>query len=374
MREVLILSSIQWDFLWQRHQTFATLFHEHGWKTVFVESTGIANPSFKDLGRILLRRYGGLKKLRNPRPEGLTIINPLVLPPTYRIFKRINEIFFIPRLVKKILATGLENPIIIAYPPTHTTLELINSLPSKLVVYDCVDNFEAFPRAWKDIPLWEEKLAQRAEIITASSPFLYEKFHSNFPEKTFPLYHGVNYELFSKIAGGRVEKVKKVCFYGAVGWVFDFHLVWGTASVLNQIQFHLVGPIKASYPKPPDNVLFHSPLSPPSLIEFLKGCDLFLIPYVRNAWGQGVFPTKFFEILATGKPLAISGIEENVKDYLHLVYTVKNAEELVRTIKQIPATESEELVKERMRIAKENSWQQRFNRLVELIDSRLAGE
>ena len=41
---VVILSGVRWDFLWQRHQTLATLFAGAGYPTVFVETTGLANP------------------------------------------------------------------------------------------------------------------------------------------------------------------------------------------------------------------------------------------------------------------------------------------------------------------------------------------
>jgi phosphoketolase len=41
---VVILSGVRWDFLWQRHQTLATHFAGAGYPTVFVETTGLANP------------------------------------------------------------------------------------------------------------------------------------------------------------------------------------------------------------------------------------------------------------------------------------------------------------------------------------------
>jgi hypothetical protein len=41
---VVILAGIRWDFLWQRHQTLATLFARSGYPTVFVETTGLGVP------------------------------------------------------------------------------------------------------------------------------------------------------------------------------------------------------------------------------------------------------------------------------------------------------------------------------------------
>ena len=366
-REVVFLAPIQWDFLWQRPQIFATLFHEAGWKTVYVESTGIANPRIRDLGRIIFRRYGGIRKLRNPRPEDLPIINPLVLPPTFRLFKGLNRVLFLPKLAKRIVSTGISKPIIIAYPPTSTTLQLIELLPSQGVIYDCADNFEAFPHAANDIPQRERELGAKAKFITTSSPFLYGKLSRIFPEKTYPLYNGVDYQLFSRPQAGPVGKIRKACFYGTLDPRFNFPLVWGAARKLKDVEFHIVGPMKVKFPPPPANVRFHEPLPPHELVEFLKKCDLLLIPYRSSDWVKGVFPAKFFECLATGKPVVVSGIEENVKDYLHLVYPVKSSDELVAVVKNISSTENEEKVKERMRVARENSWEKRFEKLLQLI-------
>ena len=41
---LIILSGIRWNFLWQRHQILATRFARAGYKTVFVETTGLSNP------------------------------------------------------------------------------------------------------------------------------------------------------------------------------------------------------------------------------------------------------------------------------------------------------------------------------------------
>ncbi len=366
-REVVFLAPIQWNFLWQRPQIFATLFHEAGWKTVYVESTGIANPRMKDLGRIIFRRYAGMKKLRNPRPEGLPIINPLVFPPTFRLLKGLNRVLFLPKLAKRILATGISKPIIIAYPPTSTTLQLIKLLPSQGVIYDCADNFETLPNAAKDIPQRERELGAKAKFITTSSPFLYKKLSRLFPEKTYPLYNAVDYFLFSRAGTGVVKRISRVCFFGTISHRLEFPLLEGAIKSLPHVEFHFIGKVKGRFPFKGENVFLHPPVPHEELVRFLRACDLFLIPYRESRLVQGIFPAKFFECLATGKPVVVSGIEENIKDYLHLVYPVKSSDELVEVVRNISSTENEEKVKERMRVARENSWESRFERLLQLI-------
>ena len=67
---VVVLSGIRWDFLWQRHQTLATLFAGAGYPTVFVETTGLANPRLTgdSLRRVLGRiRRPGARERRSLR-------------------------------------------------------------------------------------------------------------------------------------------------------------------------------------------------------------------------------------------------------------------------------------------------------------------
>src|SRR5215208_2357754 len=87
---VVILSGVRWDFLWQRHQTLAALFAGAGYRTVYVETTGLANPR---LTRTALRRVfgricrsGGAGE-KQPAERDLTVYAPLTAPPTHGAFR-----------------------------------------------------------------------------------------------------------------------------------------------------------------------------------------------------------------------------------------------------------------------------------------------
>ncbi len=368
MKEIIFLSSIQWDFLWQRHQIFATLFYRAGWKTVYVESTGIANPNLKGLGKVILRRYVGVKRIKNPRPRGLSVVNPLVLPPTYRLFRRINRRVFVPRLVKKISSLGLQSPVIIAYSPTDTTLALLDSLPHRLLIYDCVVNFEAFPGAPSDIGETEEELVRRSDFVVTDSQYLYRKMK----EKTSAVYRlppGVDFKHFARAYSGPIREVKRLCFFGGVRWEIDLELILKTAEMLPQREFVFIGPLLMEVPpNVPRNIVFHGPVAYGELPLILKDCHALLLPYRRDEFTRGIIPAKFFESLATGKPLIVSGIEENIRDYLDLVYPASTPGQMREVVLNLPEWETEEKVKSRMRVARENSWERRFETLVSLIE------
>ena len=128
---IVILSGIRWSFLWQRHQILATRFACAGYKTVFVETTGLATPrpDRTTLRKILhrLRRAGGEGE-KTPDEPNLTVYSPLAAPPTWRVFRRLNRKLFVPRLARDLRVLAGEDPVVVAYPPTRTTLDLISGL------------------------------------------------------------------------------------------------------------------------------------------------------------------------------------------------------------------------------------------------------
>ncbi len=145
---VVILAGIRWDFLWQRHQTLAIRFARAGYPTVFVETTGLANlrPRRATLRRVLSRvgrsRVSGKKPLHGP---GLTVYAPLAFPPTLGAFRRSNRRIFLPRALRDLEKAAGPSPIVVAYPPSRTTLDLISGLGPRLVLYDCSDDYNTSP-------------------------------------------------------------------------------------------------------------------------------------------------------------------------------------------------------------------------------------
>src|SRR5215212_9246279 len=200
---VVILSGIRWDFLWQRHQIFATLFARDGYPTVYVETTGLRNPSFDPgTARIVLRRIfrAGSKGRKAPDEAcpNLTVYSPLVAPPTWKVFRRLNRAVFVPRVARDLrrLLNGV-SPVVIAYPPTSTTLDLLSSLEPRCVLYDCVLNYEHFPKAPRDIAKTERILLQQADAVTVDSGFLLEKHRHSRPDAV-QMGPGVDHELFDR--------------------------------------------------------------------------------------------------------------------------------------------------------------------------------
>lgn len=369
---VIVLSGIRWDFLWQRHQILATLFARAGYPTIYVETTGLRNPSFDPgTARIVFRRIfragsKGRKAPGNSVPN-LTVYSPLVAPPTWKVFRRLNRTVFVPRVARdlKRLLNGV-SPAVIAYPPTSTTLDLLSSLAPRRLLYDCVLNYEHFPDAPRDIAETEKILLQQADAITVDSGFLLEKHRHTRPDAV-QVGSGVDHKLFEQARTTKPLRrpVCTVCFFGTMDENrFDFDLVGELAEEGYRIR--LLGLLsRLGFARMP-GVEYRGEVSHRELPRHLTEADALIIPYKINAFSKGTFPAKIFECLATGKPTIATPLPDLVP-FGDLLYLAKDAQGFVDALERLPNLETETQVEARVELARKNSWEARFDAIEKVL-------
>jgi glycosyltransferase involved in cell wall biosynthesis len=98
------------------------------------------------------------------------------------------------------------------------------------------------------------------------------------------------------------------------------------------------------------------------LPEALAGADAFVLPYRINGLTRGISPAKTFECLATGRPVVASPLPA-LKDLAGHVYLADGPEGFVGALRNLAVTESDERVRGRGRLARENSWPARFGEI-----------
>ena len=84
-RDVICLSSIDWDFIWQGHQEIMSRLAASGHRVLFVENTGVRPVRWSDMPRLKQRLRNwrrGTKGFREERPN-LFIHSPIVVPLPY---------------------------------------------------------------------------------------------------------------------------------------------------------------------------------------------------------------------------------------------------------------------------------------------------
>lgn len=366
---VIMLSGIRWDFLWQRHQILATRFARAGYKTVFVETTGLSNPRFDSvtLRKLAerLRRSGGEGEKHSEEPN-LTVYSPLVAPPTWKMFRALNRRLFLPRAAQDIRRIAGEDPVVVAYPPTRTTFDLIPILRPRLLYYDCSEDYEGFPGVPEDIALTEQEILRRADLVSCTSPSLLEKVEPLRPD-AFLSGPGVDYEQFAGLQKRNSGPIRTVCYFGHLG---PERIDLSTLRAVAEAGFTVrivggIGNLEPGFFRTPgiDHV---GEVPHRKLPSALEGVDAFVLPYLDNTLTRGISPAKTYECLATGKPVVASPLPalREIKDHIYLAGDVG---QFVATLKDLESLETEEKVRLRVELARKNSWDARFEEIEEKL-------
>ena len=363
---VVILSGVRWDFLWQRHQTLATLFAGAGYSTVFVETTGLANPRLtgNTLRRVFERiRRSGSAGEKPPAERNLIVYAPLTAPPTYGAFRWMNAKLLVPRVLSDLRKIAGPRPVVVAYPPTRTTLALISGLDPRLVLYDCSDDYEHFPGAPKDIGETERELLLRADLVSCTSAHLLEKARSIRPD-AFLGGPAVDYERFEVLQGPGGE-VSTVCFFGHVSLErIDFHALRAIAEAGFEVRIVGGSVEKCLFEIP--GLDYRGEVSHPGLPSALAGVDAFVLPYKINALSRSISPAKTYECLATGKPVVAAPLPAML-DLAEYIYFTQRPEDYVEVLRNLIRLETEEKRRARIELARKNSWDTRFRALEEAL-------
>lgn len=364
--QFVIISSIDWDSAWQRHQIFAWQLAEAGHDVFFVENSGFRSPEWRDSARIWnkLRSMasGPRPQRRKNWPPRLKLFTPRVLPPTGAACRGINRRLLIPRVAEGLRCLGLRGqPVVITYFPTATSLELIRLLRPAAVVYDCASNFRAHPHAPPDFARQESELLARADIVVCDSDFLYNQKraeHGNVVQ----IHQGVPEDFF------RVKPAalppRRFCYYGTWGQDLDPRFL--TALDAAGFEITVSGFSKGEPPPLPPSIRRLQPVPREQLVRRLEDFDAFLLPYRINPFLLGVLPAKIYECLAMGRPIIATPLP--AFEPLHrLMHISADPEEWVRIAGDLPRTETPAIRAERIALAREHTCAKEFQRFQEAV-------
>lgn len=261
------------------------------------------------------------------------------------------------------------------------------------LIYDCVDNYEGFPKydtpeKKKKIADQEKLLASRANIVFSTTPGLVEKL-KKFNPKTFFTPNVGDYERFFDIKNKGYEipedikDIKKpiVAFTGAVDeYKFDKELFKKVATDYPSYSFVIMGPValkdRASSKKELgfdslNNVFFLGTKEYTELPRYLAFFDEMIIPYQLNNYTVGgCFPVKFLDYLAAGIPTVVTDLPTYFP-YESVCYVSKNPNEFSQNIRKALEEDSPEKIKQRQKVAKDNTWDGKISKMLNLIGENI---
>ncbi len=272
---------------------------------------------------------------------------------------------------------------LVYYPPSNA--HLIDRLDASLSVYHCTDDHAGYAEALGLDPeksaREEAELVEAVDVVFATSRPLYE-MHRHRNPRTFLMPNVADVERFAPVGRGEVAPAAELAylphpvagFIGAVdAYKVDFELVDEVARRLPGWNFVFVGPVgvgdgtgESVLPKAP-NVHYLGPRPHTSLPSYIAGFDVCTIPYRLNRYTAGVFPLKFWEYLAAGKPVVSTALPGLVDD-ADCAYLVRNAEDFAAALVEAAQSAAEpRLIAYRTARAAQNSWEARAGSMVKVL-------
>jgi glycosyltransferase involved in cell wall biosynthesis len=366
-RDVICLSSQPWgDAFWTNKQHIMSRLADRGWRILYVDP-----PSNE---RLTLRRFREMSSLEEARPN-LWVCRPYPLRKrAYPSLSRCDGLI-VRRIARRL---QLVDPLLWVYHPA--TGAAVNAFPGQPVLYDCVDDYASFPQFASVVDIvrsHETALLERADVVTCTSKSLFEA-KSTVNPNTHLVENVADYTHFRQTDEATPDpgimglSRPRIGFVGAVSsHKLDADLIVETARTRSDWTFVFVGGEMGGQEVIDrcaglENVKFlgHRPYD--ELPSVMAAVDVLWIPYASNLHVAHIFPIKFFEYLASGKPVVVTPIPA-LERHLGLVETGTNAEELVEALGRAMSNDDAEKRGRRLAVAAQNTWDDRIDRIIERL-------
>ncbi len=398
-RDFIIISSVEWDFLWQGPQEIASRLARAGNRVLYVENTGVRSPRWEDARRVRQRvtRWAGAAARRGVSQiePNLFICSPLVMPPFGAPWQEtLNRRVLLKAIAQAASKLGLRDPVLWSFLPTNTANDIIRLLrtPRSLVLYYCVADFSQLASDPQRLAQSERALIEMSDLVFAQEPELAARC-SGGANGVRIIPYGVDLELFSireSVAtaashdgnGQRLSLLRDlkrpiVGYVGGIHRHVDIDLLEAMARARSNWSWVYVGPLQTETAKLSRfhnvHLLGHRPHR--ELPNYIAQFDVCTVPYMRSAYTRTVVPTKINEYLAMGKPVIATALP-SVCDFnrQHDVMTIadKHPPSFIRAIEHALASPGDRATSDRRRcVAALSDWRMRLETMSGWIEDAL---
>lgn len=326
MKKILILSGINWNDTLQRHQRIAKFLANNNYQVYFIENIISSKFTIKKAWNKIFYKKDSVN-IQNKIFKNIKIYNKTFLNP-HGIFKYYNHIQ-VKKLLNKI---GIEFDIVINYLPIETTNYILEKCKYKILIYDCVRDFQNWGGYPKNIKKYEKILFEKVNYILVDSYYLKNKVIQKSNKSIIQILPTIDlqeYKIYEKVYDKKISKINKITYFGTIGEHIDIELLNYLAEYF---EINIIGKIDNNI-KVSDKIKiykFESNLT--KLAEkIINVSDALVIPYKGNM--NGVIPAKLIQSLATGLPVFISKFYDSII-LSDKVYIFKNKENLKKIIEE----------------------------------------
>ena len=316
-----------------------------------------------------------LSRFRQPGEQVKDNLTVYALPPVwplgnkYRWINRRNQKKLARYIRKRAAEHGFNRPHLWCYSPTSA--DILPHVEHQGLVYDCVDRHSAYSGLLNPqvVDAMERDLASAADMVFCTAGGLYETL-SRYNQRTVLIPNGVDYPLFSQTAQVPHIPDPQRPVFGFVGMLQDciaYDWLLKLADAFPQGEIRLIGRVMPgvdiSALKQRENIRLLGLMPQRQLPEEMGRFDVCLNLFAPGRLSRDVSPLKFYEYLATGKPIVSTPEPLQVADYADIIYIADNPEQFISQCRLALAEKDPTLVKARMAAGEAASWDNRVRQM-----------
>lgn len=383
--DFIIISTADWDNpFWTNKQHTARALAKLGHRVIYVDSLGIRRPTatiidFKRICGKFKRMINGIRQVE----KNIWVIAPISIPfQSNNLIRNISQKMIIKKIKDVMYSLNFKNPVLWTYNPL--TSYLIGKFDEKKVIYHCVDEISAQPGMPKElIKKREIDLLKKVDIVFVTSKTLYNNKRV-YNKNIFYFSNVADFNHFNKAYSKIYKKPhdllnndkKNIGFIGAISsYKMDFELLDYVAKNKLDCNFYLIGKIGEGEPttnvnllKKNKNIIFLGPKDYNILPQYLAYFDVCILPCNKNQYTDSMFPMKFFEYLAAGKPIVSTNLS-SILEFKDYCYIVNDKETFMTSIDVAIADNCEEKMEKGFDLAKQYTYEVRTHKMLDIIRS-----
>lgn len=372
MGDIVCISHLRWDFVWQRPQHLLSNLSKYG-RVLFVEEP-VARPG-------LVAPY--LEVLPGHSAENVTVlrlVQPAEKPGWLGHGHPLAQATYSRLLEEYLYEEDFDRPVLWLYTPLG--LGFVASVPHRLLVYDALEPFAVSQETPPEVVEKEETLLRQADLVLTRCTSLYEE-KQPFNPHTYLFPSGVEVEYFAPAANPAQFSVPRelvglkrpvIGYYGVIDDRMDLALLAYIAQARRDWSLVIVGPIsrigQEDLPAAP-NIYYPGMKGYDELPLYLAFFNVAIVPFALNPATRYLSPTKVLEYMAAHKPVVSTPLQDVLALYSPVVQVAGSPADFVEQIERVLQQPAEERRPDEDHLLALYSWDSLAERLHRLIEEHL---
>lgn len=314
---------------------------------------------------------------------GLTVYAlPPVLPffNQFRWINKLNQRRIARYVTKRMKQHGMEKPVLWVYSPV--TVDCVDHIPCSALVYDCVDRHSAYGGLMNPalVDAMELELAAKCDQVFATAKGLAERLQPANPHTAF-IPNGANFERFVEASKPQpcpedMEAIPHPIFgfVGALQECIEYGYLEHAAAAHPDWSFVFIGRenpgVDLSKLRSMKNCHFLGLKPNEKLPAYISQFDACLNLFASGDLSKDVSPLKFYEYLATGKPIVSTPQPDQVLQYAPLIHIAADAQEFAECCLAAAADTGKDRTGARIKEGRKSAWDARVAEMLAVLEER----